>query len=52
MHLSNIRLAFENINFIFASKINSNEVTANEIFFLMNTVDVTAYNFRKNNIHI
>jgi hypothetical protein len=32
MHLSNIGLAFDNINFIFASKINSNEIDADEIF--------------------
>jgi len=44
MHLSNIRLAFDNINFIFATKINSNEITAEEIFLL---TKVMAYDLRK-----
>lgn len=34
VHLSNIGLAFDNINFIFAPKINSSEIAADEIFLM------------------
>ncbi|CAD0223026.1 protein of unknown function [Chryseobacterium sp. JV274] len=37
-------MAFENINFIFAIKINSNEITADRIFLL---AKVMAYDLRK-----
>jgi hypothetical protein len=44
MHLSNIRLGFENINFIFATKIDSNEITAGRIFL---PAKVMTYDHRK-----
>lgn len=38
VHLSNIGLAFDNINFIFAPKINSIEIAADEIFLMQMVV--------------